>query len=120
MNRPPTDLAGERLVRKAPNRIVALDPGDRDYISAGLTAVEAAFAVAALPDTPIGLMPGRSLMRLLVDLRAGLRPTTPDQREAWGRLTGAILLLDAACAFAAERVEAERRRSESERPDGDG
>ena len=117
MDRPLTDLAAERLVRKAPNQILALDSVDRAYIRAGLTAVEAAFAVAALPDTPIELMPGRTLMRLLVDLRGSLTPATPDQNEAWGRLSGAILLLDTACAFATEHSLAQRRRTEAEAPD---
>ncbi|MDO8606908.1 MAG: hypothetical protein Q7R40_10260 [Phaeospirillum sp.] len=117
MDRPLTDLAGERLVRKAPNQILALDSADRDYIRAGLTAVEAAFAVAARPDIPIELMPGRTLMRLLVDLRAQLTPATPEQSEAWGRLSGAILLLDTACAFATEHALAMRRRAEAEDPE---
>lgn len=113
MSQFPTDLAGERLVRKAPNHIIALDPGDQDYIRAGLEAVQEAFAVAALPDMPIALMPGRTLMRLLVDLRARLRPHNPDQREAWGKLAGAILVLDTACAFANEHSEAAKRRQDS-------
>ncbi|TAN57415.1 MAG: hypothetical protein EPN20_17320 [Magnetospirillum sp.] len=117
MDRPLTDLAGERLVRKAPNQILALDPGDRDYIRAGLAAVEEAFAVAARPDIPIELMPGRTLMRLLVDLRGQLRPRSPDQSEAWGLLAGAILILDAACSFATEHALAQRRRAETESSD---
>ncbi|MBI3446433.1 MAG: hypothetical protein HY055_14020 [Magnetospirillum sp.] len=108
----PTDLAGERLVRKAPNHILALDQGDQDYIRAGLEAVQANFGIAALPDMPIALMPGRTLMRLLVDLRAQLRPRNPDQREAWGKLAGAILVLDTACDFAIQHSEAERRRTD--------
>ena len=114
MDLPLTDLASERLVRKAPNQILALDPADRDYIRAGLMAVEQAFAVATLPDIPIELMPGRTLMRLLVDLRGQLKPRSPEQTEAWGRLAGAILILDTACAFANEHNLAQRRRAEAE------
>ena len=114
MDSPLTDLAGERLVRKAPNQILALDTADRDYVRAGLLAVEEAFSVACLPDVPIELMPGRTLMRLLVDLRAQLKPRSPDQTEAWGRLAGAILILDTACAFANEHNLAQRRRAEAE------
>ena len=106
----PTDLAGERLVRKAPNRIIGLDPSDQDYIRVGLEAVQTAFGINTLPDVPLALMPARTLMRLLVDLRAQLRPRNPDQREAWGRLAGAILILDTACDFAIAHSEAERRR----------
>ncbi len=116
MDRPLTDLAGERLVRKAPNQILALDPTDSDYIRASLTAVQEAFSVAALPDIPIELMPGRTLMRLLVDLRGELRPKSPEQSEAWGKLAGAILILDTACSFATEHSLAQRRRAEAESP----
>jgi hypothetical protein len=106
----PTDLAGERLVRKTPNRILPLDQSDQDYIRAGLEAVQEAFGIAALPDLPIGLMPGRALMRLLVDLRAELRPRSPEQSAAWGRLAGAILALDMAGDFASQHSRAEAGR----------
>ena len=114
MDRPLTDLAAERLVRKAPNQIVTLTPADSDYIRTGLTAVESAFGISALPAIPLDLLPGRALMRLLVDLRARLRPKTPEEREAWGRLAGAILILDTACSFANDHSLAQRRRAEAE------
>lgn len=106
----PTDLAGERLVRKTPNHILPLDQSDQDYIRAGLDAVQEAFGIAAAPDLPLRLMPGRALMRLLVDLRTGLRPRTPEQSVAWGRLAGAILALDMAGDFACQHAQAEAHR----------
>jgi hypothetical protein len=117
MDRPPADFAGERLVRKAPNQILALEPGDQAYIRESLRAVEAAYGVAAVPDVPVELMPGRTLMRLLIDLRAKLRPTSPIQREAWGKLAGAILILDTAGAFAVEHSQALQRRLQSDPPE---
>ncbi|BAE49072.1 hypothetical protein [Paramagnetospirillum magneticum] len=114
---PPTDLAGERLVRKTPDCILPLDQGDQDYIRAGLEAVQEAFGIAALPDVPLGLMPGRTLMRLLVDLRARLRPRSPEQTSAWGRLAGAILILDMAGEFASQHSQAEERRRAMEHDD---
>ncbi len=117
MDRPLTDLAGERMVRNAPNRIVALDPSDQDYIRAGLEAVQDAFSIAAVPDIPIGLMPGRTLMRLMIDIRAQLKPRNVDQREAWGRLAGAILILDTACSFANEHSKAQSRRLDGDPAD---
>ncbi|RAU23275.1 hypothetical protein CU669_03770 [Paramagnetospirillum kuznetsovii] len=117
MERPLADFAGERLVRKAPNQILALDAADQAYIRDSLHAIESAYGVAALPDVPIELMPGRTLMRLLVDLKAKMRPTNNDQREAWGRLAGAILILDTACSFANEHSKAVLRRLQGETPD---
>jgi hypothetical protein len=117
MDRPLTDLAGERLVRNAPNHIVALDPADQAYIKASLEAIEHAFSIAAVPDVPIGLMPGRTLMRLMVDVRSRLKPRSSEQREAWGRLAGAILVLDTACSFANEHQKAQTRRLEGDPSD---
>jgi hypothetical protein len=114
---PLTDLAGERLVRKTPDRILPLDQSDQDYIRVGLLAVQEAFGIAALPDIPLALMPGRTLMRLLVDLRAKLRPRNPDQTEAWGRLAGAILVLDMAGDFASQHSLVEERRRAAEHDD---
>ena len=116
---PPTDLAGERLVRKTPDRILPLDQGDQDYIRTGLEAVQEAFGIAALPDIPVALMPGRTLMRLLVDLRAKLHPRNPQQTGAWGRLAGAILVLDMAGEFASQHSQAEERRRTLKRDDLD-
>ncbi len=119
MDRPPVDIASERLVRKAPNQILALDSGDQDYIRDALASIESAYEIAAIPDAPIGLIPGRALMRLLVDLRAQLRPRTDDQREAWGKLAGAILILDTASSFAVEHSKAMERRLHDDPPESD-
>ena len=99
----PTNLAVERMVRQAPeDRPLMLDQGDLDYILHSLAAIEASFSLSVLPKRPLAAMPGRELMRLLVDLRFNLRPETDEQRDAWGHLASAILRLDVASAFAAE------------------
>lgn len=113
----PTDLAGERLVRKTPDRVLPLGQGDLDYIQAGLEAIRDAFGADSLPGLPLDRMPGRALMRWLVGLRAGLRPRGPEQSEAWGRLAGAILIVDNAGDFASQHADAERRRLQLEQDD---
>jgi hypothetical protein len=107
---PLTDLAGERLVRKAPDRVLPLDQGDLEYIGTALAAIETAFGIHAQPGVPLAVIPGRALMRQLVDLRRQLKPRSPEQTEAWGRLAGAILILDMASDFANQHSEVEGRR----------
>jgi len=99
----PVNLATERLVRQAPaDRPLMLDQGDVDYILACLAAIRASFGVEAVPDQPLTKIPGRDLMRRLVDFRANLRPQTDERRDAWAHLASAIMRLEVASAFAAE------------------
>ncbi|WP_448206740.1 hypothetical protein [Azospirillum sp. sgz302134] len=104
-------MAEERLLRRAPSYPLPLGLSDRDYILACLEEVEEAFAVSACPAVSVGVLPGRALMRLFLDLRRTLRPQNADQRAAHGRLTSGILLLDTARAMAEEQAEADRPRS---------
>lgn len=99
MEGPVVNLAAENMVRRTPDHIVAMDEADLDYIRASLTDIGRAFAVPALPDIPLHLVPARALMRRLVDLRTGLKPQTQEQGVILGRLAGAILRLDTAVAF---------------------
>ena len=101
------DFSGERLVRLAPERPIALEPADRDYILAALSALGAAFPGQVASPPPLGALPARAVMRLLVDLRR-LRPVEPtaEQRTALGALAGAISLFHNACAFALARERA--------------
>lgn len=97
------NLAVERMVRQAPaDRPLILGEDDAAYVLDCLRAIETAFDVQAVPATPLERLPGRDLMRRLVDLRLSLRPADDDQREAWGRLASAIMRLDVAAAFTAE------------------
>lgn len=104
----------ERLIRRAPHYPLPLGKDDEDYILACLDEIEKTFGVAARPPVSLGVLPGRALMRLFLDLRRDLRrtldPKDPDQRAAHGRLTNVIGLLDTARALAEDQAEADRRR----------
>ena len=99
MSGPVVNFAAENMVRRTPDHVIAMDQADLDYIRDSLAAIGRAFAVAALPDIPLHLLPARALMRRLVDLRTGLKPQTQEQGVLLGRLAGAILRLDTAVAF---------------------
>jgi hypothetical protein len=93
------DLAEQRLIRRAPEHPLPLGEDDQRYVRTCLADIEAAFAVEALPQLPLASLPGKLLMRRLIELRRTLRPGTEDQRSTHGRLSNAILLLDTACAL---------------------
>lgn len=99
MDGPVVNLAAENMVRRTPDHIVAMDEADLNYIRDSLTGINQAFGVAALPDIPLHLVPARTLMRCLVDLRTSLKPQSQEQGIILGRLAGAILRLDTAVAF---------------------
>ncbi len=100
---PVTSLAAERLIRRTPDRVVALEAEDLAYLQACLRDLAEAFALADCPPPSLSLLPARSLMRLLLELRLSLKPQGLEQRVLVGRLAGAILRLDTACAFEAAR-----------------
>lgn len=93
------DIAEQRLIRRAPQHALPLGEYDREYITATFRGVERAFDVKVAPALPPEMMPGRSLMRQLLELRHSLKPETDDQMSAFGRLSSAILLLDVACSM---------------------
>lgn len=99
MTAPVVNFAAENMVRRTPDHVVAIEEADLSYIRDSLTAIGQAFAVPALPEIPLHLLPARALMRRLVDLRTSLKPQTQEQGVLLGRLAGAILRLDTAVAF---------------------
>ncbi len=94
-----TDLAGERLIRRAPDHPLPLAADDEAYLMVCLNEIERVFGVRALPEVALTVLPGRTLMRRLIELRRSLRPGDGEQRSAFGRLAGAILLVDTASAL---------------------
>ena len=93
------NFAAERLIRRAPDHPLALGDDDQDYLLACLREIERVFAIDAVFGAPLAVLPGRTMMRHLVTLHQTLRPQDAEQRTALGRLAGAILLLDTACAL---------------------
>ena len=93
------NFAAERLIRRAPDHPLALGADDQAYLLACLREVERAFGTAAVPDLPLTGLPGRTVMRHLIGLHRTRKPRDGDQRTALGRLAGAIVLLDTACAL---------------------
>ncbi|OIQ79624.1 hypothetical protein GALL_386270 [mine drainage metagenome] len=100
---PVASLAAERLIRRTPDHVVPLPAEDLAYLRACLQDLAEAFGLAGCPPPSLSLLPARSLMRLLLELRQSLKPQGLEQRALVGRLAGAILRLDTACAFETAR-----------------
>jgi hypothetical protein len=98
----PASIAEQRLIKRAPDHPLPLGQDDVNYISATFKGIEQIFGVKAQPDLPLKHLPGSVLMRKLMELRRSLRPATPEEREAHGKLSSAILLLDIACSLDAD------------------
>jgi hypothetical protein len=105
----PIDIAEQRLIRRAPLHPLPLGRDDREYITATFLGVERAFGLSAQLALPPERLPGRALMRQLLELRRSLKPANDDQRSAYGRLSSAVLLVDVACSMDAELKGAGRR-----------
>lgn len=99
-------LADQRLIRRMPQTPLALCEDDLAYVGRCLDDIAESFGTAVRPAVPLEMLPGRSLMRLLVSLRRDLRPANAEQRAARGALASAILRLDTAAALAEERIGA--------------
>lgn len=95
------ELSEQRMVSRAPNRPIDFGP-DRDYIFSCLKDVEQSFAVQAFPGLAPRQIPARALIRQFIVWWRTLEPATPEQREAHGRLPGAIRLIDTISGWLAE------------------
>ncbi len=98
------DLSEIRMIRRAPLAPPQLSAEDAAYVEQCLRAAETAFGVQAAPGTKsFAAIPARVLIEFFIDAWRGLKPQTPEQHEAHGRLPSAIRLLDTYAALEAER-----------------
>lgn len=95
------ELSEQRMVSRAPTRPIDFGP-DRDYIFSCLKEVERSFALQAFPGFAPEQIPARTLIKQLIVWWRTLEPANPEQREAHGRLPGAIRLIDTVSAWWAE------------------
>lgn len=96
------ELSEQRMVNRAPDRPIDFG-ADSDYILACLALVESTFALRAFPGLAPHWIPARALLRQFIVWWRTLEPATPEQREAHGRLPGAIRLIDTISSCLAER-----------------
>lgn len=98
------ELSEIRMARRAPERPFQLSAEDADYVETRLREVEAAFGLNAFPSLAFAQIPGRALIEQLIHWWRALEPENERQREAHGRLPGAIRLLDTHSSLMEERA----------------
>jgi hypothetical protein len=102
------ELSELRMVRRAPDCPLPLSPEDRNYILSCVQDVEQSFSVAADSGGATTVLSARALVKQLIEWWRTLEPETEAQRDAYGRMPGAIRLIDTISTWVEEQ---EARRS---------
>lgn len=97
------ELSELRMVSRAPDRPVDFG-ADRDYIFSCLRDVEQSFGLQAFPGLAPERIAARALIKQLIVWWRTLEPADQAQRDAHGRMPGAIRLIDTISAWLAERA----------------
>ncbi|MGO9134188.1 MAG: hypothetical protein ACLP8A_09105 [Methylovirgula sp.] len=103
------ELSEIRMVQRAPDGPLPFSESDRAYIFSCLADVEASFGISGFPGQAPAVIPSRALIRQLIEWWRTLDPQTEDQRDAYGRLPGAIRLIDTVSIWVEE--QAARRKA---------
>jgi hypothetical protein len=91
------------MVSNAPNRPVDFG-ADGDYIFSCLKDVEQTFGLEAFPGLAPAQIPARALIKQLIVWWRTLEPVNGAQQDAYGRMPGAIRLIDTISTWLAERA----------------
>jgi hypothetical protein len=97
------ELSELRMVSNAPDRPIDFG-SDRDYIFSCLKDVEQSFGLEGFPGLALAQIPARSLIKQLIVWWRTLEPSNEAQQDAYGRMPGAIRLIDTISTWLAERA----------------
>ncbi|WP_036261536.1 hypothetical protein [Methylocapsa aurea] len=102
------ELSELRMVRRAPDGPLPFSKEDKSYVVACFKDVEASFGVSGCAEAAAGEGSARALIKQLIEWWRTLGPETQDQRDAYGRMPGAIRLIDTVATWVEEQ-DARRR-----------
>lgn len=97
------ELSELRMVNRAPEGPLPFSHGDREYILSCFDDVETSFSLTAFPDIATADLTAKALIRQLILYWRTLEPQTEAQRDAYGRMPGAIRLIDTVATWVEER-----------------
>jgi hypothetical protein len=97
------ELSELRMIRRAPDQPVDFG-ADRDYIFTCLREVEQSFGTEGFPGLAPEQIPARALIKQLIMWWRTLEPANEAQQHAYGRMPGAIRLIDTVSNWLAERA----------------
>ena len=97
------ELSELRMVSNAPDRPIHFG-ADQAYIFSCLRDVERSFGLDGFPGLAQEQIPARSLIKQLIEWWRTLEPANDVQQDAYGRMPGAIRLIDTISTWLAERA----------------
>jgi len=97
------ELSELRMVNRAPDGPLPFSPGDRAYILSCFDDVETSFGLRAFPATATADLSAKALIRQLILYWRTLVPQTEAQGDAYGRMPGAIRLIDTVATWVEEQ-----------------
>lgn len=107
------ELSEIRMVQRAPEGPLPFAEADRNYIFSCLADVESCFGLCGFPDIAPDAIASRALIRQLIEWWRILEPATEAQRDAYGRLPGAIRLIDTVSIWVEEQAARRKAKSSS-------
>lgn len=102
------ELSELRMVNRAPDGPLPFSHGDRAYILTCFDDVETCFGLRAFPETATVDLSAKALIRHLILYWRTLVPETEAQKDSYGRMPGAIRLIDTVATWVEEQ-EARRQ-----------
>jgi hypothetical protein len=105
------ELSELRMVNRAPDGPLPFSAGDRAYILACFDDVETSFGARAFPETATADLTAKALIHQLILYWRTLEPETEAQKDAYGRMPGAIRLIDTVATFLEEQEAGRRDRT---------
>jgi hypothetical protein len=97
------ELSELRMVNRAPDGPLPFSPGDRAYILSCFDDAETSFGLRAFPATATADLSTKALIRQLILYWRTLVPQTEAQIDAYGRMPGAIRLIDTVASWVEEQ-----------------
>jgi hypothetical protein len=107
------ELSELRMVRRAPDGPLPFSAEDRGYIFSCARDVEKSFGLTGAPGCAPEDYSARALVRQLIEWWRTLEPATEGQSDAYGRMPGAIRLIDTVSTWV-EELDARRRAKAGE------
>lgn len=105
------ELSELRMVNRAPDGPLPFGSEDRTYILSCFDDVETSFGLRAFPGTATSDLTAKALIRQLILYWRTLEPRTEAQKDSYGRMPGAIRLIDTVATWVEEQEM--RRRAKT-------
>jgi len=96
------ELSELRMVRRAPDGPLPFSAADKSYVLSCFADVESSFGVSGCVEIGAAFS-ARALIKQLIEWWRTLEPATDAQRDAYGRMPGAIRLIDTVATWVEEQ-----------------